>query len=424
MDETRVFAGVGGSSNQDIIEAAREATTKSLEGVKNPKVAIVFSTIHYEKNFKELLSEIKRIINIPIVGCTGAAVLTPESIYVRGIGVLCLGGALDIGVGVGTNSRTNPIQAGKQAAETALKTLGNSQYKNKSGIVFPSGMKFPDIPGMKAMMKMGISKAMFPMLSNFMAIQGTGPAKYEETLDGLVQGSGGKIPIFGGGAFDDFKGRRNFQFLDDKVYHDSVVLLVISSNLKNKILFKHGLKPTGKQMKITKARGSLAFEINGKPAWQGLKEVYGIAPELEETWKNNPVLMTVYEVPAELDDKGNYWIIAPLCVIGDAILFAKNIEEKTLYICRGKGEEILEAANDIATAAVSEVKPTFSLIFSPVPRVMAMMEKIDVERQYIKKAHGSSPFLGVYCCAGEIFLPETNILKCLNETIGLSIFGE
>ncbi|MBU2100290.1 hypothetical protein KKG83_03825 [Candidatus Micrarchaeota archaeon] len=424
MVGTKIYANVGASNNSDFIEAAREASRQSLEGLKDPKVVIVFSTIHYEKNLKEMLVEIKKIIGAPIVGATGAAILTPKRIYSRGIGILCISGDLDVGVGVGKNSRTDSVNAGKQAVKMALENLGDSSYKNKYGIAFPSGMKFPDIPGMKSMMKMGISKAMFPMLSNFMAMKGTGPARYEEVLSGMVEASEGKIPIFGGGAFDDFKGIKNFQFLNEEVHHDSVVFLLISSNAKTKTAYKHGLKPTGKKMKITKARGNFAFQINGKPAWQALKEIYSIAPELENKWKSNPVLMTIYNIPAEKDADGNYWLVTPLCVIGDAILFARNVEEKTLYLCQGKGEEILKAAKDVAIEATKELNPFFSLVFSPVPRVMAMTEKIDVERQYIKEVLVDTPFLGLYCCASETFLPEKAFLKCLNETICLCSFGQ
>jgi hypothetical protein len=73
--------------------------------------------------------------------------------------------------------------------------------------------------------------------------------------------------------------------------------------------YKHGLKPTGKKMEITSASESLAFEINGKPAWQGFKEIYNIPDELEAKWKDNPVAMTTGEVPAEKDKDGNYGLL-------------------------------------------------------------------------------------------------------------------
>lgn len=425
----KINLGIGFSDNGDVSKAAEEAAKKSIQNIKDPKVAIVFASIHYEKNFKEMLRHIKKIINAPVVGCTGAAILSSEGVYPIGIGILTLAGELDIGVGLGKRSRINPVKAGKQAAELALKDLGNSDYKNKCGIIFPSGMKFPDLPGMKRMMKMGVSKAMFPMLSNFMALSGTGPARYEEVLTGAALGTNKTMPIIGAGAFDNFKGKRNFQFFNENSFQDSVVFLIISSNSTFKISYKHGLKPTGKTMNITKAKGSLAFEINNKPAWEGLKEVYGIPTELEDKWKSNPVIMTIYEVPADRDENGQYWIAAPLCVIGDAILFARNVEEKTLHICRGSGKQLLQAANDVAVETTKGIKPSFAFVFSPVPRVMTMMEKIDEERSYIKNVLNDTPFFGLYCCAAEIFMPEENVknaglLKCLNETIAMITFGK
>lgn len=429
MGKDGIYTGLGFSDERDPLKAAKQAATKSMQGITDPKLAIVFASIHYdEKNLREMLGEIKKIINAPIAGCSGAAILTPELTSPYGIGILTLAGQLDVGVGVGKNSRVSPVNSGRQAAKAALENLGKTGYKNRCALIFPSGMKFPDLPGMKAMMKMGVSKLMFPTLSKFMALKGTGPARYEEVLEGAAQGTNESMPIIGAGAFDDFKGKRNFQFLNGEVYQDSVVFLIISSDAAFKIGYKHGLKPTGKKMAITKARGSLAFEINNKPAWQGLKEVYEIPPELEEKWKSNPVAMTIYEVPADRDENGEYWIAAPLCVIGDAILFARNVEEKTLYICRGTGEQILGAAKDVAADVSKGIKPSFGLVFSPVPRVMAMMEKIDVERRYIKDIFGGTPFFGFYCCAAELFLPGKNgkkpLLKCLNETIAIITFSK
>jgi hypothetical protein len=254
---------------------------------------------------------------------------------------------------------------------------------------------------------------------------GTGPAKYDEILKGAVCQCDGKIPIFGGGAFDDFKGSSNFQFMNDKVYHDSVVLMLLSTDSICNSEYKHGLKPTGEQMTVTKAKGSLAFEINGKPAWDGFKDVYKIPPELEAKWKNNPVSMTIYKVPAEKDAEGNYWVVAPLCVIGDAILFAKNVEETTLHICSASGEDLLFAAKSVAEDVTKNIRPAFLVVFSPVPRVMAMMEHIDKERSYIKEVVGDTPFIGVYCCAGEVYKPGMMVSpRCLNETIVISAFSK
>lgn len=423
----KIRAGVGASDNPDAIKAGREAAVKSLQGIGKgkPKISIVFSTIHYEKNLRGMLAEINSVIDAPLVGCTGGAIIVPDRVHARGVGVLTLSGDLDVGVGVGEHTRTTPIKAGEKAIRMAMEGIGETKYANKCGIIFPSGMKFPNIPGMKSMMKIGISKLMFPMLSNFMGMLGTGPARYDEILEGVMKGSKGEIPIVSGGAFDDFKGQRNFQFLNGNVYHDSIVALIIASDAKFKAEYKHGLKPTGKSMKVTKAKGNLAFEINNKPAWEGFKEVYEIPPKLENKWKDNPVIMSIYQVPAEKDEQGNYWVIAPLCVIGDAILFAKNVEETTLHICRGTGEDILSAAKEVALAATKNITPAFSLVFTTVPRIMTMMENIDVERQYIKEVLGDVPFIGFYCCAGGICVPgKPPFIQCLNETITVSVFGE
>lgn len=422
-----IKVGVGVSDNLSGAKAVSEAILKSTSAFENvlPKILIIFVSINYEEELKKILLEAKKLLpKTKIVGGTGAAIIASEGVYPRGVGVMAIGGDLDVGVGLGKNSRTLPELAGETSMKQALKDLGKSKYKNRFAFAFVSGMKFPNIPGMKSMMKLGITKNLFSNICGVMAKMGTGPARYEEGLEGINRASKGEIPIFGAGAFDDFKGQRNYQFSGAEFYTDSIVTLIVSSDKKFNIEFKHGLKPSGKKMNITSAEGSLAFEINGKPAWQGFKEVYNIPDELENQWKANPVAMTTGEVPAEKDNKGNYWIVAPLCVVGDAILFAKNVEEKTLYLCKGTGKEILSAADDVSKDISKRGKLDFALVFSPVPRVMTMMENIDVERQYLNKNLKSVPWLGFYCCASEVAYSKTkkknDFLKCLNETIAIA----
>jgi hypothetical protein len=427
-----IKAGVGVSDNISGIIAIEEAIKKSLQkiGTKTPKLLILLTSINYENELKPILKKAKELLpKTKIVGGTGAAILSSEGVYVRGIGVMSLDGDLEIGIGLGENSRTTPEIAGETSMRNALKDLGKSKYKNKIGILFVSGMKFPNIPGMNPMMHMKITKSIFKTLCNFMAKLGTGPARYEEGLEGANKEAKGEIQLFGAGAFDDFKGRRNYQFIEDKFYTDSIITLLIASNNETQLDFKHGLKPTGRKMEITSAKGSLAFEINGKPAWEEFKRIYNIPKELELQWKNNPVAMTTGEVPAEKDKEGNYWILAPLCVVGDAILFAKNVEEKTLYLCKGSGKEILLAADEVSKKAAKIKNKNFALVFSPVPRVMTMMENIDVEREYIKNNLKDTPWLGFYCCASEVAMrkkskKKNDFLKCLNETIAIATSKE
>jgi hypothetical protein len=417
-------AYVSVSTNSDGIEACKEVASDIQKNFKEPKFCLFFSTIQYKNTFAEMLKTFRSAISAPLIGCTASAIMTPSSVYAHGIGVLAVSGDIEVSLGLGKNSRIRPVKAGKTAFQMAQKASPHEKYPNKYAIMLPSGMKFPSIPGMKTMMKLGITKFLFPFIEDMMALMGTGPAKYDEILEGAVSQSGGKIPLFGGGAFDDFKGQYNFQFMNDKVYNDSVVLMLISTDSVCGSEYKHGLKATDEQMTVTKAKGTLALEINGKPAWEAFKEVYKIPAELEDKWKNDPVSMTIYKVPAERDAKGNYWVVAPLCVVGDAILFAKNVEETTLYICSACGEDMLFAAKEVAEDVTKNIQPAFLTVFSPVPRVMAMMEHIDKERSYIKEVVGDAPFIGIYCCAGEVYKPGEMIApRCLNETIVISAFG-
>jgi hypothetical protein len=98
-----IKAGVGISDNISGIEAIKEAIDKSLKksGDKNPKLAIILTSINYENELGKILSAAKKILpKTKVVGGTGAAVLSSEGVYVRGIGVMTISGDLDIGIGM------------------------------------------------------------------------------------------------------------------------------------------------------------------------------------------------------------------------------------------------------------------------------------------------------------------------------------
>lgn len=417
-------AAVGLSKEWDAREAGREVAEKCIANLKGEaKITFVFSTIHYEKNFKELLRGITEIIPSPLVGCTGSSILTPDEIMVHGVGILSLSGEMDVSTDVEKNIRRDSERKGERLGKRLLEDMNVSEYKNKVIFMFPSGPIIPPLPYVQRLMRTGLMARLFPIMKGLFAVTGTGPGREEYILKGLVKGSNGEIPIIGGSSADDYKYTRNFQFLDNKAYKNSVVAVGLCSNIKFGFGAEHGLKPTGETVRVTKSRGNVIFELDNKPAWKRLVEIHDIPKSLEEKWRTAYPLFGSYKSLGEkVGDIYNIW--RPCHVASNAIFFMRDIKEgTTLQVCEGSGKELVLAAKEAVELAIGDMKnPLFAIVFSCASREMKVHEKIDEERKYLKEVLSDTPFLGYYVFGQELYQPPDEP-AFMYETIDICVGG-
>lgn len=425
MTEPEFKAGVGLSHKWDAREAGREAAEKCLANLKEkPKVTFIFSTIHYEKNFEELLKEVRDVLPAPLVGCTGSSILAPDEIITRGVGILSISGKIDVSTGVEENIRRDPEGKGERLAKRILKDMNTSEYKNKVIFMFPSGPIIPPIPYVNRLMRTGLMARLFPIMKGLFSITGTGPGREEYILKGLVKGSNGEVPIIGGSSADNYKYTRNFQFLDNKAYKNSVVALGLSSSLKFGFGAEHGLKSTSKTVKVTRSRGNVIFELDNKPAWKRLVEIHQIPKSLEERWKKEYPLFGSYKSLGEEKVDGIYNIWRPCHVASNAIFFMRDIKEgTTLQVCEGSGKEVVLAAKEAIELATRDIgNPLFAVVLSCASREMKVHAQIDEERKYLKEALSGIPFMGYYVFGQELYQPP-NKPVFMYETIDICVGG-
>lgn len=120
----------------------------------------------------------------------------------------------------------------------------------------------------------------------------------DDSLAALSEVCGG-LPVFGYVAADDFEFSQQQVFLDGKSGGDLLALLLISGNVEPIFEVKNlaGSQPISKR-KVTKARGNVICEIDGRPAYEYLKEFPFIDDETKVLWN--------YQFFVEMqDDSGN-----------------------------------------------------------------------------------------------------------------------
>jgi hypothetical protein len=106
MAETDFKASVEISRKWDGEEVAIEIVDKIKNKMSKPKFILLFTTIHYEKEFKKLLSGIKDAFpDSPLIGGTVAGFMTQEGCYTRGVTALAVDYPnMNVAVGIGHNT--------------------------------------------------------------------------------------------------------------------------------------------------------------------------------------------------------------------------------------------------------------------------------------------------------------------------------
>ncbi len=117
--------------------------------------------------------------------------------------------------------------------------------------------------------------------------------------DGLaaLSEASGALPVFGYVAADDFEFCKQQVFLSGEAGNDRIALLLIAGNVKPVFEVKNlaGTRPLSKR-KVTKAHDNIICEIDGKPAYEYIKEFPFISDDTQVLWN--------YQFFVEMDDAG------------------------------------------------------------------------------------------------------------------------
>src|SRR5918993_82060 len=92
------------------------------------------------------------------------------------------------------------------------------------------------------------------------------------------------LPMWGGGAGNNFSVETpTYQYCDDEVISDGVSYALLSGKAQPSWAISHGLIPIGGERTVTRSQGNVIYEIDGKPALEVFHE-YLSDPALAEDW--------------------------------------------------------------------------------------------------------------------------------------------
>lgn len=393
-------AGVGVSVGPDAYAAGANACHDAIEhlGKSDPDLCIVFASSLYEQ--EKVLEGVRSVApKALLVGCSTAGEIASNGpVKESSVTIMLLkSDTVKFFGGVGENIAGGPRAAGKKAAD---------EVKKAAQAELTAFMMLPDV------------------------LVGNGADIVRGVLDSL----GEHFPVVGGAAGDDFKFKKTYQYLNDKVYSGAVIGLGFVGDLKIGIGVKHGWVPIGIPRVVTKSNGSIVHELDGKPAIQVYDEYFG---EEAKDLRNEMLakLAITYPLGMKVEGSDEMLIRDPLTVDekGSITCAAEIPEGSEIQLMVGSREEAVKVAKEAAQKAVDQLEgtpPKAVIIFNCIARNKLFGDRSGEEINAIKEAVGDGvPMVGFYTYGEQAPLggEVRNINKCNpafhNETVVICVLG-
>lgn len=377
--------------------ACQDAMTKL--GAEKADLAIVFASSKY--NQEKMLSGVRSVsLDALLVGSSTAGEITTDGPANKpSVAVMLISSSeIKFYAAVGENIATDARAAGKYAAD---------EVKKKAGAELKAFMMIPDV------------------------LVGNGADIVRGVLDVL----GEHFPVVGGASGDDFKFVKTYQYLNDKAYSGAVVGLGLVGNFKIGIGVKHGWLPVGSPMKVTKSKGAVLHELDGKPAINIYRDYFGAeeAQKLQE--ETLAKLAITYPLGMTVAGSDEMLIRDPITVDANgSITCAAEIPEGSeIRLMVGSREEAVKVAKEAAEKAMEQLdgEPAKAvIIFNCIARSKLFGERSGDEIDAIQESVGrQTPLIGFYTYGEQAPLggEVKNISKCNpvfhNETVVICVLA-
>jgi hypothetical protein len=346
--------------SQGAIEEVLEQCMSALAGTV-PQAGLLFAAIDFEHAL--ILQGINRVFpELELIGCTTDGEMSSILGFQQDSVTLMLfcSDTVEIHAGVGHNTTENAIAAAHQAVQEAT---NQSTTAAKLCIALPASYT-----------------------TNNSTTSG------EFILSGLQLALGSQVPIIGGTAGDQFRFKTTYQFFRSQVLTDALPVLIFSGDIK----FSHGIgcgwQPIGHKSIVTKAKGTVLYEVDGVPAVEFYQRYLGDRPPTAE----NP--LAVYE-----GDSDRFYIRIPnICDLETgSINFLGNVpEQAVIRVTESSRNEVIAAAETSFKKALESypgTEPEAVLLFSCCCRRWLLGTKAKEEYHLVKNALAQTiPICGFY----------------------------
>ncbi len=244
-----IRASVGMSRHHNPNVAGREAAEQALKkaGVDRPYFIFMFASIGYDQH--SLLRTVREATGgAPLTGCSAEGTIDGDNADESGFSVVVTAISseeLRWHNGIARGLVEDDTRAvGKRVAQDLLPHLSADTL---GMFVFPDGR------------------------SDF----GVAMGNLDDLFAGLEENLPSErfLPLWGGGANNNFNmGEPTYQYCDDEVVSGGFSYAPLSGAAQASWAISHGCIPIGGEREVTRSKGNLIYEIDGKPATEVLKE--------------------------------------------------------------------------------------------------------------------------------------------------------
>ena len=394
------IAGVGTSHHHNPNVAGREAAVQALEnaGIVKPDIVFMFASIGYDQ--RSLLRAVRETTGgSPLSGCSAEGTINGDdadesnfSVVVTVISSEELQGTKGLAKGLGADSRA----VGQRVAQDLLPHLSSDTI---GLFVFPDGL--------------------IDYLDDFFA-----------GLEGNLS-SEQFLPLWGGGAGNNFNLEEpTYQYCDDKVVSNGVAFALPSGRAQASWAISHGMVPMGGERKVTRSKGNIIYEIDGKAALEVLKEYL---PEDaladDHDWIRYAISLALsFKAPSYIKDEEYVVRGVPAVRMADgSIIVQTEVQEGTSVWLSSRDKEKISTGFDRMAEQIKHQlggeKPKLVFQFECLTRGKSMFreqEKLELLKRFRQSVGPDVPWAGFYTI-GEIGPVEEHNLRHLYTSVVLAL---
>lgn len=381
----KIQTGTGFSSTDDTISAATEAAENALRGLAGarPDLVIVFTSPRYDLPL--LIQTIRSITGQALlVGSTSSGEIVNGTHLGIGAGVAVLAmtaGEYRFGVSAKDHIRDNLDLAGQQITREARQLAGASPH------------------------------AAVILLADSMA------GDLQQLFQGAYRITGPRVSIVGGAAGDDQKFHRPLVFHNDRIIEEGALALWVASSHPLTVTTRHGWKPIGLPLLVTRARGTQLIELSGRPAAEAYEQQIGLDPgQLSE--KNFWNTSITHPLGMLQSDGTSIIRVARSKTVDGALNIQGCLppEGSAVQVMAGNVDTLLDITEEVIDVSLKSLaEPGLILAFSCAAREMIFGSRQAEEATRLQNAAGAVPTFGLYCC-GE-FARTAGVLGTHNASL-------
>ena len=231
------LAGAGHGEGEEAASTAVQRAVSNLDGTR-PSLVLMFPDGALDAE-GQVTQAVANAAGAPVAGMTGSGTFGGDGPLDEGCSALAFGPEVYAAVGVVDNASRGLRGAAKDAANAALRDLGEAD-----GAYLVMAL-FLDTPS----------------------------GDHADALAGAFEAAGPSVPLVGGGA----GGSSSWQFAEGSARYDSVVAVALRSREPIGVGHAHGAVPCASPSVVTRAENRTLVQLDGRPADEVYLEKLGHA---------------------------------------------------------------------------------------------------------------------------------------------------